>query len=344
MSFKLAAVAAAVAATLALAACGGGGGGGGGGTLPPGWGAPPPPPPPPPPAPPPPAPPPAPAPAPVPAIRTFMYEALPPSADLGAFIATLQSQGARGFRFLTPLGATDGTVTESASVFVKYADASYTYEVKAETADSAAFLAQANEAGARGFRWVGPLSVNGTAFFLYRKESDSNATYSYRADPMPGSKAEYLAQANALGTQGYYNTAAFFQFGAEDRSVFEKDTTGNATYGYELGEFTNGEAEGMAQFNEKGSRGFRFRGPASFTDGGAQTYVKDLSQSATFSYEALDTQPTMAALITQANAQGARNFGFLGPLSVGSTSKIFYYKPTNCAGAVVCVPTGPFGP
>lgn len=273
-----------------------------------------------------------------------MYEALPPSTDPSAFSAALQSQGDRGFRFLTPLAAIDGTVIENASVFVKYADVGYAYELKAETADSAAFLAQANEAGARGFRWVGPLSVNGTGFFLYRKESNSSAAYSYRADPMPASKADYLAQANALGAQGYYNTAPFMQFGAEARSVFEKDTAGNATYGYELGEFASSEAEAMAQLDEKGSRGFRFRGPASFPDGGAQTYVKDLSQAATFSYEALDLQPTMAAQITQANTQGARNFGLVGPIGLGSASKMLYYKPTNCTGTVVCVPTGPFGP
>lgn len=338
MNFKLASVAAAVAATLALAACGGGGSGNGGFF----------PQPTPVPAPaPPPAPAPAPAPAPVPATTTYLYEALAPSVDLATFEATLQSQGARGFRFWSPLSSFDGTTTESALVFVKSIDVTYTYELKPATASAAALIAEANEAGGRGFRWVGPISINGTSYGIYRKESGTNAAYTYRSAPMPASKADYLSQGNAQGAEGYYNSAPFFQAGGDSLAVFEKNTASNATYAYELGEPVNSEAEGMAQFNEKGSRGFRFRGPASFpADGLAQMFVKDLSQSVTFAYETQAPQGTMAATIAQANELGARNFGVLGPLGTGNgtESRNFYFKPLDCTGPVMCAPTGPFGP
>jgi hypothetical protein len=338
MNFKLAAVAAAVAATLALAACGGGGDNGAsfapiGNIVPPAPPAPP--------APPPPAEPPAPAPAPAPASNTFLYEKLPNPADAAGLLSDLNAEGAKGYMFLSPL-ASGGS---SAYVYVKTGDATYVYETKTPVASAADFLSQANEAGSRGFRWVGALSTGGAStVMVYRKDSDAaGATYTYHTEAAASDKDSFLAQVNAQGAAGYFNTAAAYGFGGDIVAVFEKSSAGNSTYAYEVGADAADTIGALAQFDEKGARGFRYRYPYLLGGFSGSVFVKDLSQSSTFTYQALTEGATLDADIAQSNAVGADGYGFVGPLIVGSESRNYYYKPSNCTGIVICKPTNPFG-
>lgn len=333
MKFKLAAVAAAVAATMALAACGGGGGNSG--FIPPIAVAPPPPPP----APPPPPPaPPAPAPAPAPATSTFMYEQLPPAGDRAGFLADLNAEGARGFRFLAPLS--NNQPPGSANVYVKPGDATYVYELTPAPTDANTFLNDANAAGARGFRWVGTMSAGGSNLFMYRKDSDTSATFTYRLEAAAADRTGYVARGNAQGSEGFYNVAPAYSFGTALQAIFEKSSLGNSTFTYEVADAASDEAGLLAQLDEKGGRGFRFRGPYSY----GNIYARDASQSSTFSYQTQVPEAAIADLLQQANAQGANGYGFVGQLGAGGVSKIYYYKPVNCTGPALCMPTGPFGP
>lgn len=337
MKFKSAAVAASVTATLALAACGGGGGGDNGATFAPIGNIVPPAPP----APAPPPEPPAPAPAPAPATNTFLYEKLPYAADTAGFLNDLNTEGAKGFMFLSPLGA--GLGTPGANVYVKTGAATYVYELAAQPGNANDFLAQANAAGNRGFRWVGADTVGSAIVMLYRKDSDIDATYTYRTEASATDKDGFLAQVNAQGAAGYFNTAAGYGFGGAISAVFEKSSAGNATYAYELGDDAADTNGALAQFEEKGARGFRYRFPYIFGSFIGSVFVKDLSQSSTFNYQALAAQATLDADIVQSNAVGANGYGFVGPLIVGSENRTYYYKPNNCTGIVLCKPTNPFG-
>jgi len=345
MNFKPAAVAAATAALLALTACGGGGSGGGGG----GFVLPPPAPPPAPaPAPAPaPTPAPAPAPAPNPGATTFLYEGLPAATATSAFFDSLAAQGARGFRFLSGFSfATGPTTFEHIDGFVKTIDATYSYEKKAPATSNADLQNQLNEAGARGFQWVGAQSIGGEMFNVYRKSSADSATYSYRVELQPASKAAYLAQANSQGASGFYNRTIAFLTGdsAGTAAVYEKSSVGNSTFGYELGDPIGDHAGYLAQFNERGARGFRFRAEFGFSDGGGVVYIKDLSQSATFNFYSLAPSTNPTALIQQANAEGAKKAALLGHLALGtSEQKAYYFTPTNCNASPVCGPTSLFG-
>lgn len=333
MNFRLAAVAAAVAATLAVAACGGGGGNDGNSFVPIG-GIPPAPAP----APaPPPAPEPEPAPAPAPAVSTFMYEQLPYPADSAGFLNDLNTEGAKGFSFLSPLTAPASG--SGANVYVKTGATTYAYETKGEPADAAAFLAQANEAGSRGYHWAGAIGVAGTTVMLYRKDSGSDATYTYRTESAPTNRSDFVTRGNAQGAEGYFNVAPFYGFGGAVVAVFEKSSTGNSTFAYEVKDDASDTSGALAQFDEAGARGYRFRGPASF----GNIFAKDLSQSATFSFQALASNDTLEADIEQSNTVGANGFAFVGPLIVGSENRTYYYKASNCTGRVLCLPVGPFG-
>lgn len=332
MKFRLAAVAAAVAATLALAACGGGGNDGNSfapiGVLPP-----------PPPAPaPPPAEPPAPAPAPAPATSTFLYEQVPYPADDAAFLNDLNTEGAKGFRFLGALTAAQSGA--GANVYYKTGDITYVYETKAAPADADAFVAQANEAGGRGYRWAGASSVNNVPVMIYRKDSGTDATYTYRTEAAAASRSDFITRANAQGAEGYFNTAPAYGFGSAMVAVFEKSSVGNSTFAYEVKDDASDVDATLAQFEEAGARGFRFRGPYSF----GNIFAKDLSQSSTFTYQALVPKDTLAEEIEQSNTVGADGFALIGPMAVNSQTRNYYYKASNCTGPALCMPTSPFGP
>ncbi|OEZ31085.1 hypothetical protein [Variovorax boronicumulans] len=345
MNFKPAAVAAATAALLALTACGGGGSGGGGG----GFVLPPPAPPPAPaPAPAPaPTPAPAPAPAPNPGATTFLYEGLSAATTASAFFDSLAAQGARGFRFLSGFSfMASPTTVDQVDGFVKTIDATYSYEKKPQATSNADLLNQLNEAGARGFQWAGEWIVGGETFYFYRKSSAETATYSYRVELAPKSKADYLTQANTQGASGFFNRTA--EFGTGDPAgmvtVYEKSSVGNATFAYEMGDPINDHADYLAQFNERGARGFRFRAELIFAGGNGVLYAKDLSQSTTFNFYSLAPATNTTALIQQANAEGAKKAALLGHLALSTgEQKAYYFTPTNCNASPVCGPTSLFG-
>jgi hypothetical protein len=203
--------------------------------------------------------------------------------------------------FLSPLGSGSSV----AHVYVKNGDATYVYELKTPPADAGAFLSQANEAGSRGLRWVGAMSVGGTAptVMMYRKDSDVDATYTYHTEASATDKDAFLSQINAQGAAGYFNTAPGYVLGGVNTAVFEKSSAGGATYAYELGATATDTNGALAQFEEKGARGFRYRFPYLLGGGfNGSVFVKDLSQSSTFNYQALSDEATLDADIAQSNA------------------------------------------
>ncbi len=85
---------------------------------------------------------------------TQTYEALPPPADPAAFLAQLNAEGAKGFRYVAEQ-AFSGDGNAAQNIFVKDTGATYTYELLANNATQAGFLAQANQEGARGIATKG---------------------------------------------------------------------------------------------------------------------------------------------------------------------------------------------
>jgi hypothetical protein len=262
---------------------------------------------------------------------------VPYPADGAAFLNDLNTEGAKGFGFLGPLTAAQSGV--GANVYYKTGSITYVYETKATPADADAFLVQANEAGARGFRWAGVSSVNNVAVMIYRKDSGTDATYTYRTQAAPSTRSDFITLGNAQGAEGYFNTAPAYAFGPAVVAVFEKSSVGNSTFAYEVKDDAADVDATLAQFTEAGARGFRFRGPYSF----GNIFAKDLSQSSTFTYQALVPKDTLEADLEQSNAVGADGFALIGPMIVNSQSRNYYYKASNCTGPALCMPTSPFG-
>jgi len=327
-------------AVATLVACGGGGGGGGFPVIP---SAPAPAPAPsPPPAPPAPSPAPAPGPAPAPAPAAFapIYELSPSTGSKQEFLSQVNEEGAKGFRFLSPLGFDGGA--NSQALFSKDADTTYTFVAKDLdlTAEVSDFQNELNEQGAQGYRWAGPLFLGDAGATVYRKDA-SATTYSYVVQSQGSAAADFLAQANNLGASGYYITGPGYAVGSDAVTVFEKASTG-AAYAYELLEPAGNENDFWEQLNAQGKRGFRFRTTYAFSDGARVIYEKDTTQSSSFVFYGLDPQGTVSDFLSQANAEGKKGSAWIGDLVVpGGAARTLYVTPSACTG-ILCVSHGPF--
>lgn len=263
-----------------------------------------------------------------------MYEALPPVVNAADFLAQLNAQGARGFRFLSGFAFTTGPSSfEQVMGYVKDADMTYSYELPPSAADTTAFENQLNAQGARGFEWGGPIGVGGENRTIYRKVAGSASSYSYAVLAGAGTSASFLGQANGQGAGGYYYVTQQ-GIGGAFVNVYRKDSQGSATYGYEVLANPGGDNDFFAQLNAQGARSYRFKTPYAFGSEGAKViYEKDLSQAPAFSYYALDDQGSSAAFISQANAEGAKGSGLIGSYALPSGAiKTLYFTSTNCTG------------
>jgi hypothetical protein len=319
-----------VAATvIALSACGGGGDGNGSSATSAPAPAPAPAP----------EPAPAPAPAPTPAALTVSYQAIPAS---GAFASQLNAEGANGWRYISGLAFTQGGSVDIKELFAKSSDTTYGYELLTSATTAAAFQAQLDAQGARGFVYGGP-DMRGE---IYRKDNGSTATFSYRviAAPATETTAELLAQDKAQGAEGYYHVSGSLMAGSATVRVYQKELGSSATYDVEMLPVPSTEADFLAQLNAQGARGYRFKSGYSFgSEGLRNIYDKDTSQSATFSYSALPSLGNAADFVTQANAQGANGVILVGDYVMpGGATKTLYITPAACSG-LLCGPRNPFG-
>ncbi|MGH1359653.1 MAG: hypothetical protein ACRBC3_12860 [Burkholderiaceae bacterium] len=83
----------------------------------------------------------------------------------------------------------------------------------------------------------------------------------------------------------------------------------------------------IAQVNEQGQQGYRYRSGQLFGTTIKSVFITDLSKSSRFTHKALDPSSNPSALVSQANEQGALGFRFRGNLSftTGTASVVALY-------------------
>jgi hypothetical protein len=280
-------------------------------------------------------------PAPV-VARSPIYEALTYVTDRTPLLAQMNAQGARGFQYV------GGLVVNSDffNLYVKVQSATFSYEAQDSTTTSAALLTQLNAQGTRGYRLDGFLT-SGTYFV---KDNSTTLTYQYELPAAQDTSAGFLTQANAQGARGFFFVFTYL-VGGSTVAIYGKDSS-SAAYAYQLQPPTDNltPAQFVSQADTQGASGYKYLTGFFFTGNSAGTqsqniYVKDTSQNATFSYKAQATTTTSATFITQANTEGALNFVYLSGLAFFTPSfeqRNVYFKPSNCAGWVLCSGGGPF--
>ena len=300
---------------------------------------------------------------------TLLYETLPPpqSTDTASYMASiltlLNQEGAKGYRYLGSSLFTSDSASGS-MIFVNDGLApSYTYDLTGpDPSDAPSLLSQANAEGAKGYRYAGRLLASTvptyTYYSFYRKDAGSSATYTYVLDPETSSSADWLTQANGRGQSGYYWLAWFYGYGYGN--LYVKNNASQATYGYDTPAAPTALSDLLAQLNSEGANGYRAIGSSGIYlgTGTAWLYVKDLTQTATFTYLSATPQATSAAdlFLSQANSNGAQGYAYFGdvatPQSASSpsgssgaslqpaTSSDFtslYFKASNCTGFLCTV-------
>ncbi|MGL5001428.1 MAG: hypothetical protein ACRDAM_00640, partial [Casimicrobium sp.] len=273
------------------------------------------------------------------AARAPLYEALANTDTRDAFIEQADAQGARSFSYVGSIA-----VGTQANLYANEASGAYTYRSFDLPATALDFQTLANEQGAQRFRFGG---FSGAGMYFVRDET-SNRTFTYRVVESTYVSGEFLTQVNGQGAEGYYFVSPFL-FGFAVHFIYAKES-GNSTYEWTLQSATDQNAADLiTQANTQGTNGYKFRTSFAFSNGTRNLYVKDTSQTATFAWRQNPNVDSVAALVTQANTEGAIGFvyqgarvfyptGFSGP----SDTRIIYFRPTNCAGSTLCSTGGSF--
>ena len=103
------------------------------------------------------------------------------------------------------------------------------------------------------------------------------------------------------------------------------------TYTYHALTLPATSSDFIAQANSEGANGYRAKGALGFGTDSAWVYVKDQTQSSSFTYQPATMQTASAAYIQQLNDLGAQSNAYLGDLMIG-TSASYYFKASNCSG------------
>ncbi|WP_175691277.1 hypothetical protein [Burkholderia anthina] len=261
---------------------------------------------------------------------TLRYDAQPVAADAASFLTLVNSEGAKGYRYLAD-SYYDAANGGSRSIFVNDGTAqTYTYQLQTPPADMTSFVNQANAQGASGYRYEGPLTFGD----LYRKDGGSSATYTYTTTALPADTNAFLTQANGQGQSGYWFLGPMV-VGSVQANVYMKNNASNSTYTYDALVPTTSVGDFIAQANSEGAKGYRAKGGMVFGSTISWIYVKDQTQSPTFTYQSAAIQSSGAGFVQQANDFGAQNTAYLGDLALGTTTPVmasFYFKPENCTG------------
>lgn len=294
------------------------------------------------------------------------YAGLTPATDATSFLAQINQEGAKGYRYLYDqsfgVACTDNVSSDPSlnvpcppspspiSVFINDGAApSYTYELQSNPGNIASFITQANAEGAQGYRfsgWYGTPVVTGTTvtpppYALYRKDGGSIATYTYATDTAgPVASTDiFLTQVNTRGKSGYWFYGQIGLSYPAPANLYVKNNASNATYAYAaltLLPLSSQQPQALAQFNSEGAAGYmptytltpNVEIPSSSSY--VLLYMKDQTQSANFVFQSTtQVSENGTDLINQLN-----NFNTQGYSAswAGSGVYLYYFKATNCNG------------
>ena len=286
---------------------------------------------------------------------TFRYETQPDPGNSVDFLKLLNQEGAKGYSYLfdnnnnyyNTHGLDD--LRDYSLPFVNDGSGQvYSYELLNVPGNMADFITQANEEGARGYRydaivgWVFVMDINNNlpttytlgAGILYRKDSSSSATYTYALEPATDNVSDQVVQASQRGQSGYLlilpRIARVSVNGADLYNLYVKNNSSNAVYVYESNTSVTLDKELLAQLNSEGAKGYRT------LPGNWRIYVKDQSQNATFAYQSAPENLTL----DQMNSYGMQGYAYWGQYAGNTANAYYYVKANNCKG-LLCTVSNP---
>lgn len=226
---------------------------------------------------------------------SYSYESTAPANTMAALQKQLNDYGARGFRFTSGsyLDDTSGALRIQA-LFRKENGSTETYGYRLFSQNPrvtvADRLAELKAQGAEGYRYDGDhfilssevVSPSGCCEVVdvaqvYRKESQSQATFDYAVLAVPPDDAGMLSQLTAQGARGFRLIKPVFfviRDRVELRNLYEKDMSQSAVFSYRVLPWADSPAAFLAQANAQGAAGLTWEGDYWFGDVVWTLYVK----------------------------------------------------------------------
>jgi hypothetical protein len=132
---------------------------------------------------------------------TILYEAWPPASTSSGFITLVNTEGAKGYRYFGDIYF-NGPMS---SIFVKDNSKStiFSYEALPPASTSSDIITLVNTEGAKGYRYLGNISISGSVSTILTKDNSQNSTFIYEALPPASSASGFLTQSTAAGATGY---------------------------------------------------------------------------------------------------------------------------------------------
>ena len=151
--------------------------------------------------------------------QTFEYQ-LTGTGTIADFKSTLASQGLNGWQWLSSY-MVDSSGFDERDLFVRHPGRAekFSYRILDVPAGEAEYLSQCNTQGADHYRWVGPIYLSGAEYNVFVKSSSLNGIYRYTFRDSTSTRAEFLSQANALGSQGWSFKGEFY-LGGSTQNVY----------------------------------------------------------------------------------------------------------------------------
>jgi hypothetical protein len=247
----------------------------------------------------------------------YEYRTVPVAATASAFVTQANAQGGERFAFVgnqifgNPSGAAVAIYGRAPLA------ANVSYQSFPALSSAAALVTQLNAQGAQGFRYLGDLVLEGAATSLLAKDSATDS-FTYQQLPLATNPTDFLTQLNTQGAAGFSfegNIGFFDGVNFVFSSLFVKNTAHNSTFVYETRSPATAPAGFLTLVNAQGARGFRYRGDIAFGATINSLFVKDNARTERYVFEVLTPSASSTAFLTQANAQGARNFSYLGDIA-----------------------------
>lgn len=220
-------------------------------------------------------------------------------------------------------------------------ESQFDYKTLTPATSSPTFLTQANTEGASRFSFVGDNSFgdpfNPTFVAIYARALNKPTTYIYQTVAPTATAEAFVNQLNIQAALGY----RFFgdqSYAGVVASVLVKESN-NAAYHYKsLAPATDATAF-ITLLNNEGALGYQFQGNIAFDAGGgnfvaSSLFSRNTATPTTYTYESAPTSDTAAALVVQANAQGARKFVYRGGIAFGTVVfvTLSLYEKDNTRG------------
>lgn len=220
-------------------------------------------------------------------------------------------------------------------------ESAFDYKTLTPATSTPTFLTQANAEGALRFSFVGDNSFgdpfNPTVVSIYARALAQPTTYLYQTVAATTSAAAFVSQLNVQAALGY----RFFGdqiYAGVVRSVLVKENN-SAAYHYKIQTPGNDATAFIALVNSEGALGYQFQGNIAFDGGGGNFIISSLFSRNTaaptsYVYETAPTSANAAALVVQANAQGARSFLYRGGIAFGTVVfvTLSLYEKDNARG------------